>query len=94
MTVQKRITPWSKYCKFWSIKVTDIRRVYSKTANSAGLVHVCGASGPRVAHDAYTVELKPVGLQRSDALPATEKEARAAAHGLLHGLHAIHTLVW
>ncbi|KAK9829793.1 hypothetical protein WJX72_007943 [[Myrmecia] bisecta] len=93
LTVQKRISPWSNYCDLWRTKLKDIRRVYKMTANSAGLVHACIKSGPCIERDTYTVELQPVGLQRSNALPTTEEEACAAAHGVLHGLDATHSLV-
>lgn len=38
----------------------------------------------------YSAELSPVGRQREDAYPTSELEMARAAHGLLHGLAAIH----
>lgn len=68
-----------------------LEEAYSKTAQSAGLVHrQPGSAAMSVAGDVYTIELTPIGLRDGDARPQTEQEACRACHGLLHGLQALH----
>ena len=47
---------------------------------------------PQVVQDMYSVTLAPVGLQREDAEPRNEQQAQHAAHCLLHGLAALHSV--
>ncbi len=47
---------------------------------------------PQVVQDMYSVTLAPVGLQRKDAEPRNEQQAQHAAHCLLHGLAALHSV--
>ena len=90
-TVQKRIQPWNSFRQAFGMQIGWLRRAYSKTAQSAGLVHKQpGSAALSVGGDVYTVELTPVGLRNGDARPQTEDEARLACHGLLHGLDALH----
>ena len=91
LTVMKRIRPWSQYCDVWGVDFETLERVYKRTAKSSGVVHLARfGGGLSLEADKYTVELAPLGLQRGDARPSTEKEAASAAHGFLHGLDAIH----
>jgi hypothetical protein len=39
LTVRKRIDPWSAYARAAGVDAKEIQRVYSLTANKAGLVH-------------------------------------------------------
>ena len=90
-TVQKRIQPWSSFRLAFNMQIGWLEKAYSRTAQSAGLVHKQpGSAAVSVVGDVYTIELTPVGLRNGDALPLTENEARLACHGLLHGLDALH----
>eukprot|EP00611_Tribonema_gayanum_P014538 TRINITY_DN2595_c0_g1_i2.p1 TRINITY_DN2595_c0_g1~~TRINITY_DN2595_c0_g1_i2.p1 ORF type:complete len:661 (+),score=107.01 TRINITY_DN2595_c0_g1_i2:195-2177(+) len=91
LLVHKRIKPWSKYVAAWHVDFAHLKDVYSRTACAAGLVHAAGDTPTLDARDdKYTVALHPLGLQGSDAVPLNERELQHAAHGLLHGLQALH----
>lgn len=89
LSVQKRISPWSSYEAAWGVEFSCLQSMYSQTRLQAGLVHAADG-GPTISSDKYTVELGPVGLQRGDARPVDEEQAKSAAHGLLHGLQSLH----
>ena len=90
-TVLKRIQPWSSFCQAFDMQISWLKKAYSRTAQSAGLIHKQpGSPAISVAEDVYTIELTPVGLRNGDALPQTEIQACLACHGLLHGLQALH----
>ena len=83
------IEKWSLFSAAWDVDAAELQEVNRLTAGCAGLVHA--VQGPGVSEeDTYSVYLKPVGRQRSDALPRDEQAAASAAHGLLHGLAALH----
>lgn len=89
MTVHKTIEKWSLFSNAWSVDPAELESVYFLTAGCAGLVHATQPPGVS-EEDTYSVYLQPIGLQRSDAKPRNEEEAVSAAHGLLHGLAALH----
>ena len=68
---------------------TRLQELYRATAERQGLVHAL-EDGPTLNGDVYSVDIVPVGLPSSNALPASEDDARRLLHGLLHGLAAIH----
>ena len=72
--------------------IKDLQAVYKKTAEASGIIHTANVKRPKVAGSTYSVELQPLGLQRADCLPKDETEAKYAAHGLLHGLLALHSV--
>ena len=89
LTVHKTIEKWSLFSGAWGVDHAELQEVYRLTAGCAGLVHA--VQGPDVSEEGtYGVFLKPVGRQRSDAKPCNEETAARAAHGLLHGLAALH----
>eukprot|EP00611_Tribonema_gayanum_P032757 TRINITY_DN990_c0_g1_i6.p1 TRINITY_DN990_c0_g1~~TRINITY_DN990_c0_g1_i6.p1 ORF type:complete len:378 (-),score=58.32 TRINITY_DN990_c0_g1_i6:160-1293(-) len=91
LAVRKRIEPWSAYAQAAGVNMHDINRMYRGTANKAGLVHAAPpGSEPMLQRNKYTVDLTPLGLQAADAVPTSEGELAMAAHGLLHGLFALH----
>eukprot|EP00611_Tribonema_gayanum_P014684 TRINITY_DN2615_c0_g1_i1.p1 TRINITY_DN2615_c0_g1~~TRINITY_DN2615_c0_g1_i1.p1 ORF type:complete len:220 (-),score=57.00 TRINITY_DN2615_c0_g1_i1:168-827(-) len=92
LQVQKRIAPWSKYAQMWGVNFTDVQAVYRLTASAAGLVHAAQEEHPVLDDDKYTVVLVPLGLPPKDAEPHTEMELQQAAHGLMHGLGALHAV--
>ena len=90
MTVHKTIKPWSTFSKAWTIDFAELKKMYSCTAQAAGLVHAVEAPTLNDTEDTYSIYLVPIGLQRGDAAPASEQAAANAVHGLLHGLAALH----
>ena len=92
--MHKTIAVWSKFSSTWRVDFPELEQVYSRTAHCAGLVHA--VSGPTLnrEEDMYTVTLSPVGLQCGDAKPRNEQQAASAAHGLLHGLAALHKVCY
>ena len=87
--MHKTIDKWSLFSGAWGVDHAELQEVYRLTAGCAGLVHA--VQGPDVSEEGtYAVSLKPVGRQRSDARPCNEETAARAAHGLLHGLAALH----
>ena len=88
--MHKTITVWSKFSATWRVDFPELEQVYSRTAHCAGLMHA--VRGPTLdrMEDMYTVTLTPLGLQCGDAKPCNEQQAASAAHGLLHGLAALH----
>ena len=91
--MHKTICLWSRFSAAWGIDFTELEQVYSCTEGCFGLVHVVGRGGrPRLdtEQDTYYVSLTPIGLQHSHVKPRSEQEAARAAHGLLHGLLALH----
>jgi hypothetical protein len=88
MTARKRVAGWAAYAAAFATDVDTLRQVYSSTAHARGLVHA--VHGPSLRGDTYTVVLAPLGLRGADAEPTDEAGLRAAAHGVLHGLAALH----
>lgn len=74
----------------WTIDLPELKKMYSGTAQAAGLVHALEAPTLEDTEDTYSIYLAPIGLQRGDAEPASEQAAANAVHGLLHGLAALH----
>eukprot|EP00891_Asterochloris_glomerata_P004753 jgi/Astpho2/4753/Aster-00303 len=90
VTVHKTITMWSKFSAAWTVDFAELKQVNIRTARCAGLVHAVRGPTLDPKEDTYTVSLAPIGLQRGDAQPCNEQQAASAAHGLLHGLAALH----
>lgn len=88
LRVQKRIHRWTNYASATATQFATVQRAYKVTAGCQGLIHACDP--PSLIDDKYTVELAPVGLQHAAAPLASEDSICAAAHGLLHGLVALH----
>ena len=88
LTAKKRIAGWAAYAAAFGTSFSLLQEVYARTAQCRGIVHA--ARGPSLRHDTYAVALKPLGLRGADALPSDEEGLRAAAHGMLHGLAALH----
>ena len=65
-----------------------LEEMYKRTAKRAGLVHA--VVGPTFSF-AYKVQLEPLGLRNAHAAVKSDTELRDAAHGLLHGLDALHS---
>ena len=93
LTVHKTIKPWSLFSQAWNINFPELREMYSRTIQAAGLVHAVGSPTLNDTEDTYSIYLAPLGLQRGDAEPDNERSAANAVHGLLHGLAALHK-VW
>jgi hypothetical protein len=91
LTALKTIRPWQKYADYWGVVIKELQAVYKKTAKATGIVHATIVNGPKVTGSTYSVELQPLGLQSADCRPNDETEAKHAAHGLLHGLSALHS---
>ena len=72
------------------VRFPNIKDLYEKTAGAKGLVHAL--EGPTLGQedDKYKVALVPIGRQGQYELLDTEEEVKRMAHGLLHGLAAIH----
>jgi hypothetical protein len=87
LLVQKRIEPWSRYAEATGVTFEQMQQVYASTRPMQGVIH-SARDFPKLEHDKYTVELYPLGFQYS--APVSEHELQQAAHGLLHGLAAIH----
>ncbi|KAG5175648.1 hypothetical protein JKP88DRAFT_196792 [Tribonema minus] len=91
LAVQKSITPWPVYAERWGVQFSDIALAYSATSTASGLIHVSPNGGePTLNGGKYLVQLGPLGLQRADIRVASESQLRNAAHGILHGLNALH----
>ncbi|PNW83793.1 hypothetical protein CHLRE_04g217700v5 [Chlamydomonas reinhardtii] len=89
LAVRKRLSPWSAFASWCGMSFTRLQELYRATAERQGLVHAL-EDGPTLNGDVYSVDIVPVGLPSSNALPASEDDARRLLHGLLHGLAAIH----
>ena len=89
MVARKRIKPWSLVERMMGVKFADIRRLYGETANAPGLIHAV-AGGPVLDGDRYDVTLAPLGREGKYESFNDEKAVQRMAHGLLHGLAAIH----
>ncbi|KAG5186224.1 hypothetical protein JKP88DRAFT_260958 [Tribonema minus] len=91
LAVRKSITPWPLYAERWGVEFCDIALAYSATSTASGLIHVSPNGGePTLNGGKYLVQLGPLGLQRADIRVASESQLRNAAHGILHGLNALH----
>ena len=88
MVARKRVKPWSLVEHTMGVKFVDIHRLYSETANAPGLVHA--VAGPVLDGDRYDVSLAPLGREGQYERFNNEKAVQRMAHGLLHGLAAIH----
>ena len=88
LTARKRVAGWAAYADAFATDLDTLRQVYSSTAHARGLVHA--VRGPSLRGDIYSVVLAPLGLRGNDAEPTDEAGLRAAAHGVLHGLAALH----
>lgn len=93
MGVVKRIEPWSTYAAAAGVDFDVLAKLYEATANAQGVVHAVQRPELKKGKDKYTVGLQPVGWPYQAAIPACEDDLCKAAHGLLHGLDAIHE-VW
>ena len=90
MTVHKEISPWEAFSSASGVSFSDLKSVYAATANCQGLVHAAAAGDPVLRGDKYAVRLFPVGLRYNPMAATSEEVVRAAAHGILHGLDALH----
>ena len=88
LTAKKRIVGWAAYATAFETDMLLLSAAYERTALCRGVVHA--AHGPTLHGDTYAVALAPLGLRGCDAEPADEASLRAAAHGVLHGLAALH----
>ena len=84
----KRVIGWAAFSKEFGADLSVLIEAYACSAPLRGLVR--SKRPPRVEGDEYSVRLAPLGLTGDDAKPRNENELRAAAHGLLHGLAALH----
>jgi hypothetical protein len=92
LQVRKSIEPWTLMEETVDVKFTDIQKLYQDTAKAPGLVHA--TDGPTLAGDRYRVTLVPLGRPGQYELLRTEEAVQRMAHGLLHGLAAIHKVGW
>eukprot|EP00611_Tribonema_gayanum_P012115 TRINITY_DN2265_c2_g2_i2.p1 TRINITY_DN2265_c2_g2~~TRINITY_DN2265_c2_g2_i2.p1 ORF type:complete len:526 (-),score=94.04 TRINITY_DN2265_c2_g2_i2:246-1823(-) len=91
LAVRKSISPWPVYAQHWGVEFSDIARAYSATSTASGLIHVSPASGePTINGAKYLVQLGPIGLQQAHIRLDSESQLNNAAHGILHGLLALH----
>ena len=88
LTAKKRVVGWAAYAAAFGTDMQLLSAAYARTAHCRGVVHA--ARGPTLHGDTYAVALAPLGLRGRDAEPADEASLRAAAHGVLHGLAALH----
>lgn len=88
LTARKRVSGWTVYATAFATDLRTLKAVYTATAHARGLVHA--VRGPAVDKDTYAVVLAPLGLRGVDAEPRDEAALCAAAHGVLHGLAALH----
>ncbi len=88
--VRKRIEPWPLMEVVAGVSFADISRLYRDTAQDQGLVHA--VEGPLLVGVKYTVTLAPIGRQGQHERISSEEDVRCMAHGLLHGLAAIHNV--
>lgn len=86
--VRKRIEPWPLMEVVAGVSFADISQLYRDTAQDQGLVHA--VEGPSLVREKYTVTLAPIGRQGQYERIRSEEDVRCMAHGLLHGLAAIH----
>ena len=86
--VRKRIDPWQAMEAAVSVRFDHIAKLYQLTATLPGLVHA--VEGPFLQDSKYTVKLAPIGRQGKHEQLREEEDVRRMAHGLLHGLAAIH----
>ena len=89
MVVHKGIVPWKTFSSASGVSFSDLKSVYAATATSQGLVHAMAGS-PILSSNKYTVRLYPVGLRYDPLTVTSEEVVKAAAHGILHGLAALH----
>jgi hypothetical protein len=90
--VRKRIEPWSLMERTMGVKYAEIHQLYCETANSPGLVHA--VAGPALDGEQYNVTMVPLGREGQHEGFGDEKAVQRMAHGLLHGLAAIHEVGW
>lgn len=91
MEVVKQLHPWTKYAAATGVGFEHLQAVYAATAGAQGVVHAAeGPAPPQDTGDRYKVTLWPVGRLYESAIPVEEEDLRVAAHGLLHGLDALH----
>ena len=88
MTAKKTVIGWSALCEEVGTSLEVVKAAYECPAPLGGIVRA--VKGPHVTKDTYVVRLKPIGLPGTHAEPQSERELSAAAHGLLHGLAALH----
>lgn len=70
------------------VKFTEILEIYRGTASAPGLVHA--VSEPVLDGDVFRVTLVPLGREGQHERFPDEQAVQRLAHGLLHGLAAIH----
>jgi hypothetical protein len=85
---EKRVTGWGAFCAEFSVVLANVAAAYACPAPQGGLAR--SRDPPVVKGDTYSVSVVPLGLTGEDARPRDEAELRAAAHGALHGLAALH----
>ena len=88
MTAIKSVRGWESYCADMGVSIEVMQKAYACPRPFGGLV--CAVKPPVVHGLKYSVRMKPLGLTGRDAQPRSEDELRMAAHGLLHGLDALH----
>ena len=85
---EKRVEGWRAFCAQFGVQLQHIAAAYACAAPQGGLARA--VRPPDVRKDKYCVSVTPLGLTGQDARPRNEDELRAAAHGALHGLSALH----
>ena len=88
MAANKTVDGWSALCEEMGTSLSLMKAAYECPAPFGGIVRA--VDGPRVKADKYFVRMKPLGMTGTHAMPKNEHELSAAAHGLLHGLAALH----
>ena len=86
--VFKTVRGWGAYSAEFGSSLDAVRVAYSCAAPQGGLA--VATSEPVVHRDTYRVTCKPLGVTREQSVPADENSLRAALHGALHGLAALH----
>ena len=86
----KSIRGWAAFCKDLGASLDIMTTAYTCPAPLGGLVRA--AMVPHLDGDVYTVRIVPLGVTGVHAQPESEAELRDAAHGLLHGLAALHAV--
>jgi hypothetical protein len=88
--VIKSLHPWSRFCNLYDTSYQQLANLYALTKQLPNLVH--SSRGPEVDEDTYTVELEPIGLTPTSAVPTTEQQVAYAVLGGLRGLHSLHSV--
>ena len=86
--VLKSVCSWAAFCEDLGTSLDVADAAYKCPAPLGGLLRA--VMGPSLEADKYTVRSVPLGLTGEQAHPRNEHDLRAAPHGLLHGLAALH----